>query len=114
MEDLWKQIKKSVLEGASYAAEKTEELTKLGKAKIDILNTKRKISVKFSELGSITYEAFKEKTVDKEMKSERVKPLIEALKKLESQLEAKVKQYEELKKNVESNTNTKMSEKKKK
>ena len=114
MENLWTQIKKSVIEGASYAAEKTEELTKLGKAKIDILNTKRKISAKFSELGGITYEAIKEKTVDKEIKSDRVKSLIEALEKLESELEAKEKQYEELQKKAESNADAKKSEKTKK
>ncbi len=114
MEDLWKQIKKSVIEGASYAAEKTEEFTKLGKAKIDILNTKRKISAKFAELGGITYEAIKEKTIDKELKSDKVKSLIEALGKLESQLEAKEKQFEELQKKAVSNTHTQKSEKIKK
>ena len=102
MEDLWKKIKKSVIEGATYAAEKTEELTKLGKAKIEILNIKRKISSKFTELGGITYGAIKEKNVDKEIKSDSVKSLVEAVEKLEKELEAKEKQYEELQKNTES------------
>ena len=107
MEDLWKKIKKSVMEGATYAAEKTEELTKLGRAKIDILNIKRKISSKFTELGGITYGALKEKNIDKELKSDKVKSLTEAIEKLEVQLETKEKQYEELQKKAESNAKEK-------
>jgi len=109
MEDLWKKIKKSVIEGATYAAEKTEELTKFGKVKIEILNIKRKISSKFSELGGITYGAIKEKNLDKEMKSDRVKSVVEEVEKLEAQLEAKEKQYEELQKKAESNAEAKKS-----
>ena len=59
MEKLWQRIRKSVAEGVSVAAEKTEEFTKLGKLKFEILNTKRKISKTFTELGSMTYDAFK-------------------------------------------------------
>ena len=39
MEKLWERIRKSVVEGVSVAAEKTEEFTKLGKLKLEILNT---------------------------------------------------------------------------
>lgn len=111
MEDLWAKIKKSVIEGAAYAAEKTEELTKLGKVKIEILNIKRKISTKFTELGGITYGAIKEKNLEKEMKSDRVKSVVEAVEKLEAQLEAKEKEYEELQKKAESNAEAKKSKK---
>ncbi|MFC1573606.1 hypothetical protein ACFL30_00315 [Candidatus Latescibacterota bacterium] len=102
MENLWGKIKKSVIEGASYAAEKTEELTKLGKIKIEILNVKRKISGQFSELGSITYEAVKAETVEKELASDNVKALIETINGLESELLAKEKHYDELSKKTDS------------
>ena len=110
MENLWGKIKKSVIEGASYAAEKTEELTKLGKIKIEILNVKRKISGQFSELGGITYEAIKAKTVEKELASDNVKALIKTIKGLESELVAKEKHYDELSKKDDSEDAAKKSE----
>ena len=102
MENLWGKIKKSVVEGASYAAEKTEELTKLGKIKIEILNVKRKISSNFSELGSITYEAIKAENVENELASDTVKALTEIIKGLENDLTTKEKYYDELSKKDDS------------
>lgn len=95
MGDLWEKIRKSVIDGVQAAAEKTEELTKLGKIKIEILNIKRKISKNFTELGGITYEAIKESTTKEELKSDKVNAIIEKLKELDSELEAKEKLYED-------------------
>ena len=53
MGDLWEKVRKSVIDGVQIAAEKTEELTKLGKIKIEILNIKRKISKNFTESKEI-------------------------------------------------------------
>ena len=111
MEDLWGQIKKSVLDGVNIAAEKTEELTRLGKVKLDILNLKYKISRKFTELGGITYEAIKKDDVSKTLKSENTVALIEAIKKLESDLEAKEKRYEDMVKKAKTSTKTKKENK---
>ena len=96
MGDLWEKIRKSVADGVQVAAEKTEEFTKLGKAKIDILNLKRKISRNFTELGGITYEAIKAGTTEEVLKSEKVSALISSLNDLDSELEAKEKSYEEM------------------
>ena len=107
MEDLWGKIKKSVMDGASFAAEKTEELTKLGKVKIEILNLKRKISNNFTELGGITYEALKSENVEEELKSEKVNALISTIKELESELETKENIYDEMSKKSNSEGETK-------
>ncbi|MFC1694426.1 hypothetical protein ACFL1R_13095, partial [Candidatus Latescibacterota bacterium] len=66
---LWEKVKKSVVEGVSVAAGKTEEYTKLGKAKLDFLAVKRKISKQFAELGGIIYDAVKAKNVDEVLDS---------------------------------------------
>ncbi|MCE5251183.1 hypothetical protein LLG96_13280 [bacterium] len=114
MEDLWGQIKKSVMDGVNIAAEKTEELTKLGKVKLDILNLKYKISRKFTELGGITYEAVKKDDVSKTLKSEKTVALIEAIKKLESDLEAKEKRYQDMMKKAKDEKKAKKEKKEKK
>jgi len=97
MENLWDKIKKSVTEGVSIAAEKTEEYSKLGKVKIEILNTKRKISKTFTELGGISYESIKAGTTDETMKSSAVEELIDEVKKLEAELEISEQKLEEMK-----------------
>ncbi len=102
MGDLWEKIRKSVIDGVQIAAEKTEELTKLGKIKIEILNIKRKISKNFTELGSITYEAIKEGTTKKELESDKVNAIIETLKGFDSELEAIEKLYDDSAKKEES------------
>ncbi len=101
MEKLWERIRKSVAEGVSVAAEKTEELTKLGKLKFEILNTKRKISKTFTELGSMTYDAFKGGKSNEIAKSSEVKDLINTIKELEAELDGKEEKFDEMKKKPE-------------
>ena len=100
MENLWKRVKKSIKEGATYAAEKTEELTKLGKAKVEILTVKHNISKSFTELGGLCYDFLKEDKAGDIAKSKEVKALVVSIKKLEKELDVKEKAYEEMKKTV--------------
>jgi len=102
MEKLWEKVKKSFKEGVTTAAEKTEEYTKIGKAKLDILTVKRKISKNFTELGGIVFDAVKEKKAEEALKSDEVTALIGALSELEKDLEEKEKAYEEATKKEES------------
>ena len=98
MEKLWKRIKKSVAEGVSIATEKSEEYTKLGKLKLEILNTKRKISKSFTELGGITYDALKGGKANEIAKSSEVKDLVNNIKELEAELDGIEQQFDEMKK----------------
>ena len=101
MEKLWEKIRKSVAEGVSIAAEKTEEYTKLGKSKLEILNTKRKISKIFTELGGIIYDSIKAGNTEEILKSSIVEDFIDTLKQLESELDSKEQKFEEMKKKPE-------------
>ena len=98
MEKLWEKIRKSIAEGVSVAAEKTEEYTKLGKSKLEILSTKRKISKIFAELGGIIYDSIKAGNTEEILKSSIVEDLIDTLKQLESELDSKEQKFEEMKK----------------
>ena len=106
MEKLWERIRKSVVEGISVAAEKTEEYTKLGKSKLEILNTKRKISKTFTELGGIIYDSIKAGNTEEILKSSIVEDLIDTLKQLESELDGKEQKFDELKRKPESEEKT--------
>ena len=97
MEKLWQKIKKSVADGVSTAAEKTGEYTKIGKAKIDVLAVKRKISKQFTELGGIVYDAVKEQKSGEVLDSPEAKDLINKLEDLEKELSEKEDIFENLK-----------------
>ena len=107
MEKLWERVKKSVVEGATFAAEKTEELTKLGRAKIEILNIKHKISKSFTELGGLAYESLKAGKADEVAQSKEIKAIIASIKGLEKELDGKEKDYEEMRKATTENTEKK-------
>ena len=97
MEKLWEKVKKSLTDGYNVAAEKTEELTKLGKLKIDILNTKRKISKQFTELGGTVYEASKDGKTTQVMKTPEVEAIMSSIKTLEEELSEKEKAFDAMK-----------------
>jgi len=97
-QQLWDKIKKTVVDGMTTAAEKTEEYTKLGKAKIEVLAVKRKISKNFAELGGIVYDAVKAKKEKEVFDSPESKILIATLNDLDKELEAKEKALEDLSK----------------
>jgi len=97
MAKLWERISKSLVNGVTIAAEKTEEFTKIGKAKIEILNTKRKISKSFTELGGITYDAIKTEKTKEFFESKEIEELVNTIKELEADLNKKEETYEDLK-----------------
>ena len=105
MANLWERISKSFVNGVTVAVEKTEEFTKLGKAKLEILNTKRKISKSFTELGGITYDAIKTNKTEELSKKSEVKELVKTIKELESDLAGKEETYGDLKKKTETKEN---------
>ena len=96
MAELWEKIRKSLEDGYKVTKDKTEEFTKLGKLKIDILSTKHKISKNFTEIGGIVYEATREGKGDEVMASAEITDLVEAVKGLENELGEKESQYEEM------------------
>ena len=80
---------RTIREGVDTVVEKTEELTRIGRIKVDILNIKRNVEKNFSELGGRVYQLIsKEKnaaiSTDKEAKE-----IIECIKILEKELDDK-------------------------
>ncbi len=104
MANLWDDIAKTIREGVDTVVEKTEELTKIGKIKIDILNIKRNVEKNFSELGGRVYHLIiKEKktaiSADKETTE-----IIECIKILEKELDDKKSELEKVKSKQSSNS----------
>jgi predicted RNase H-like nuclease (RuvC/YqgF family) len=104
MADLWEDIQKTIREGVTTIAEKTEELTKIGRAKVEILNIKRQIERKFAELGGKVYHLIAEEGSARVASNPEVKDLIADVQRLETQLEEKRKEIEELSRGKEASS----------
>jgi len=89
MSTLWDDIAKTIREGVDSVVEKTEELTKIGKAKVEIINIKRNIEKHFAELGGKVYQLIVEEKQTKIASNTDVKNIINLVKELEKELKAK-------------------------
>ena len=96
MADLWEKIKSTVVEGAQFAKEKTEELSKIGKKKLDILQTKRKITKQFTELGGLIFEKCSKKDVKTVNITDEMRKIVDKIKNFEVELKEREKELEEL------------------
>jgi hypothetical protein len=94
MDSLWEKVKKGVSAGASIAAEKAGELSRIGKMKLDIAGVNRDINKTFTELGGIAYHLLSEENAPAIADQEEVKQLVEQLKMLELDLQAKEAELE--------------------
>ncbi len=58
MSKFWDDVKEAIVDGYIYAADKAEEMTQIGRAKVDILSTNRRIASAMSDLGGRMFELF--------------------------------------------------------
>ncbi|UCE04343.1 MAG: hypothetical protein JSW07_11975 [bacterium] len=91
----WNDLANLFKKGVSTVAKKTDEYTKIGKIKVDIIGIKRDIDKKFNELGGKTYHLIVEENDTKIASAQEVKAIIDTIKNLNLKLDEK---KEELKK----------------
>ncbi|NIR52039.1 hypothetical protein GWO43_25810 [candidate division KSB1 bacterium] len=89
MAKLWDDIAKTIREGVDTVVEKTEELTKIGKIRVDILNIKRNVDKNFSELGGRVYHLLVEENKSQIATDKEVKQIVDSVKILENELNEK-------------------------
>lgn len=93
--NVWEKIRKTVVDGVTVAAEKTEEYTRMGRAKLDVMVVKRRMTKLQTELGAHIYQAVKDGAADGVFSSEPVRERIEQLRSTEAELLQKEKVYQE-------------------
>lgn len=114
----WDRLRKNVSEGFRVAADRTDELARVGKLKLDILSLKRKLNHEFSEIGRAFYthitkhkkkdwgsvKDFSEQTAVSEM-TQKATTLLESIKKVESDI-AEISTEPKTKNTTDSNSTT--------
>ena len=88
MDSLWDKIKQSVKESASVAAEKAEYLGKIGRARLDIAETRHAIRDRFADLGGQVYESMKAGDNDLAASAE-IQGLVNTISDLEDELQSR-------------------------
>ncbi len=93
-DDLSKVFKRSV----SVVAKKTDEYTKIGKIKVDIIGIKREIDKLFGLLGGKVYHLIAEENNTKVASNEEVKELVAKINELNEKLVQKKEELEQVRK----------------
>ena len=58
MAPLWDDVKNAIVDGYVYASDKAEEVTQIGRAKVEILKLNRQIARLMGEMGGRVFEMF--------------------------------------------------------
>ena len=101
MGSLFEDIRDGIRDGIEFVADKTDEYTKIGKLKVEILSVKRNIEKLFSELGGRTYELLSEKGTKNVSGDDEVKRLVAEIEELEKNLDGKKDQIKDIRDNKE-------------
>ncbi|MBU1153845.1 hypothetical protein KKB84_07780 [bacterium] len=104
MVTLWEKVKKCLAdgvevlkEGTSIVAEKSSELAKIGKIKVEIINLNRKINNCFNEIGGRFYHLKIEDKQEEINNDNKINELVEEIKKIEEKVKDKEEQIDKLK-----------------
>lgn len=92
---LWDDVKKNLVSLYGTAAEKTNELAKVGSRRYDIFGLSREIERQFSEIGSHVYDALQAGRTDL-AEDEVLQGLVAQVRKLEGELAAKKEEIESI------------------
>ena len=98
MESIWNKIKKSVHDNYQNLSVKTNELTQIGRLKIEMIAVKRDIEKAFIELGGRVYQYIGKKKQEDLFSDRNIQKLAKDIKSLElnlKRLEQKVGQVNE-------------------
>ena len=98
---LWQDVKKGFKDTVTYVSEKTEELTTMGKLKIDIAGLNRKKDKKFNELGKLVHSKLQAEEGLVLDSDDEVKAILEEIDTLGKELKQKENELEELGKKEE-------------
>jgi hypothetical protein len=58
MASLWEDVKNAIVDGYVYASDKAEEMTQIGRARVEIMKLNRQIARTMADIGGRVYELF--------------------------------------------------------
>lgn len=107
---LWESLKKGVETGIKTITEKTEELTEMGRLKLEIMSSKREIEKYFIELGGRIYQLMKENATGDIGQRAEIRALVDKIKVEEKRLDDLNVRFESIRKDSKEETEGKTGE----
>ena len=92
----WDDLSKVFKRGVSVVAKKTDEYTKIGKIKVDIIGIKRDIEKQFNVLGAAVYRLIAEENNTRVASNEEVKEILDKVKELNKKLNEKKEELDKV------------------
>ena len=93
----WNDLKNTLKTGFNVAAEKTEEYTKIGKLKVDIMNLKRTLDKHYTDLGKEAFELINKGKEGDFSTNAKVKGFVGKIKELSKTIKDKDAEIEKIK-----------------
>jgi len=103
IQSFWESVKIGFKDGIHVAAEKTEEITRVGRIKLDIIGLDRRIDSLYNELGKIVYNLIEEEQAEKLHTHPQLQSKLSEISQLNKELKAK---QDELLKSSKTNSNS--------
>lgn len=79
MAPLWDDVKNAIVDGYVYASDKAEEMTQIGRAKVEILKLNRKIAQLSGQMGGRVFELYEKDEVDSIGDDETIRESVEKI-----------------------------------
>jgi hypothetical protein len=87
----WEKFKKNIVDTLNEAIDKTEELTSVGRIKLEILQLEHRLEEKYTDLGKLVYKNF-EKGADNVEYIDVLKEIKKAIDELQKEIHHKEKE----------------------
>lgn len=100
----WEDLTSMFKKGVTVVAQKTDEYTKIGKIKVDIIAIKRDIDKRNTDLGRKVYQIIVDENSSKVATNEEVKAIIEKIKEQNEKLALKKDELETVRKEYAEKT----------
>jgi hypothetical protein len=86
MASLWDDVKNAIVDGYVYAADKAEELTQIGRARVEILRLNRAIARTMTRIGGRTFELYEIHEEDTLGSDEEIRNAIDRIRTLQQKI----------------------------
>jgi hypothetical protein len=96
METTWEKIRKNIGSTFRSLSEKTGEITRIGRLKLEIVAVKRDIEKAFIEVGGRVFQSFEKKQTGSILSETEILDLIEGIRKKQSRLQDLEKEIEQI------------------
>lgn len=96
---LWEKVKSNLIDWYGVAADKTEEMAKIGVRRYDRFGISRDIERQFTELGSVVYNGLSEGS-EGILEQENLRTIVKRIRELEVELKHKEEEIEQIRAEV--------------